>query len=232
MSFAPRVSQRKPLSCSECTRRKLRCSKTIPCTSCLDRGLEASCEREKVIIRKKHQRSASVAESSSPGAPPKSGPVSLPSEISESPLTVESLCDGGSPEAIKSNHPSATIPDDAPVTLENLALGRQSILNTTDEVVGSTWLPAEIDMVVSLNQARVLLNYHTRNLAWIPNILHMPTFVEECETAFNQYSFKSRAWIALFYAFLCVSAASLPPSRPLICSSTRFIMGQKHCLRQ
>lgn len=206
MSFTPRVSQRKPLSCSECTRRKLRCSKTIPCTSCLDRGLEASCAREKVIVRKKHQRSSSVGESSSRGAPPVPGPVSLSSEISGSPLTVESLSHGGSPEASKSNHPSAAVPDDAPVTLENLALGRQRILNTTNEAVDSTWLPAEVDMLVSWNQARVLLDYHSRNLAWIPNILHMPTFVDECEAAFTQYIFGSRAWIALFYAFLCVSA--------------------------
>lgn len=219
MSFTPRVSQRKPLSCSECTRRKLRCSKTIPCTSCLDRGIEASCAREKVIVRKKHQRSSSVGKASSHGAAPASGPISLPSELSGSPLTVESLCDGSSPGVSKSSHPSATLPDDAPVTLENLALGRQRILNmespaaTGIEAAGSTWLSDEIDMMISLDQARILLDYHTENLAWIHNVMHMPTFAEECEAAFNQSILKSRAWIALYYAFLCVSAISLVPKQ-------------------
>ncbi|KAK9425599.1 putative Zn(2)-C6 fungal-type domain-containing protein [Seiridium unicorne] len=212
MSFTPRVSQRKPLSCSECTRRKLRCSKTIPCTSCLDRGLEATCAREKVIVRKKQQRAPSIGETSSHGAATATGSLSLGSDLSGSPLTVESLCDGSSPDTFKSQHPSAAVPDDAPVTLENLALGRQRILNmqspsaTTTGDVGSGWLPAEVDFLVTLDQARILLDYHSRNLAWIHNVLHMPTFVDECEAAFNRYTFKSRAWIALFYAFLCHTA--------------------------
>jgi hypothetical protein len=214
MSFAPRVSQRKPLSCSECTRRKLRCSKTIPCTSCLDRGLEATCAREKVIVRKKHQRSSSTGAASSHEAAATTGTLSLSSELSGSPLTVDSFCDAPSPEVSKSQHPSAAVPDDAPVTLENLALGRRRILDmqhadgTLSGVDDSAWLPTEIDFVVSIQQAKTLLGYHDRNLGWIHNVLHMPTFVEECELAFTQYIVKSRAWIALFYAFLCVSALS------------------------
>ncbi|KAH6652492.1 hypothetical protein BKA67DRAFT_566701 [Truncatella angustata] len=213
MSFTPRVSQRKPLSCSECTRRKLRCSKTIPCTSCLDRGLEATCAREKVIVRKKHQRSSSIGDSSSHAATATTAAtatLSLSSEVSGSPLATDSQGDESSPDASKSQHPSATIPDDAPVTLENLALGRQRILNmqspataTEAGTAESAWLAPEVDFFVSLEQARVLLDYHTSNLAWIHNVLHMPTFAGECETAFSQYSFKSRAWIALFYAFIC-----------------------------
>lgn len=218
MAFTPRISQRKPLSCTSCAKKKLRCSKSIPCTSCIDRGLEASCAREKVIVRKKHQRSSSIGEGSSLGTATTSnnGPVSHASEVSGSPLTIDSLCDASSPEATKSQHPSAAVPDDAPVTLENLALGRQRILNMRftggnllNEPDDPAWLPPQIDFIVSLAQARVLLAYHTRHLAWIHNVLHMPTFVEECENAFAQYVLKSRAWIALFYAFLCVSSCPL-----------------------
>ncbi|KAF7533669.1 hypothetical protein G7054_g6881 [Neopestalotiopsis clavispora] len=221
MAFTPRISQRKPLSCTSCAKKKLRCSKSIPCTSCIDRGLEASCAREKVIVRKKHQRSSSIGEGSSLGTATTSnnGPVSHASEVSGSPLTIDSLCDASSPEATKSQHPSAAVPDDAPVTLENLALGRQRILNMRftggnllNEPDDPAWLPPQIDFIVSLAQARVLLAYHTRHLAWIHNVLHMPTFVEECENAFAQYVLKSRAWIALFYAFLCHTAYHGPES--------------------
>ncbi|KAK6088983.1 short chain dehydrogenase [Seiridium cupressi] len=126
---------------------------TIPCTSCLDRGLEATCAREKVIVRKKQQRAPSIGETSSHGAATATGSLSLGSDLSGSPLTVESLCDGSSPDTFKSQHPSAAVPDDAPVTLENLALGRQRILNmqslsaTTTGDVGSGWLPAEVDFL-------------------------------------------------------------------------------------
>jgi hypothetical protein len=209
MSFTPRVSQRKPLSCSECTRRKLRCSKTIPCTSCCDRGLEATCAREPVIVRKRHQRSYSNGASSSRRG---SKAVSQSPDLSGSPITVESLCEVSSPDVSKSQHLSVTIPDDAPVTLENLALGRQRILNMrspaasgVDGLVSPTWIPADADFVISLDQTRMLLRYHCRNLAWVHNVLHMPSFEEECEVAFQQRVFKCRAWIALFYAFLCVS---------------------------
>lgn len=46
-----RVTQRRPRACTECARRKLRCSKVIPCSACMDRGISHSCRREKVWLR-------------------------------------------------------------------------------------------------------------------------------------------------------------------------------------
>lgn len=45
-------TQRQTLTCTECARRKQRCSRTIPCTSCVDRGLTATCHREPVDVFK------------------------------------------------------------------------------------------------------------------------------------------------------------------------------------
>ncbi|CDZ98349.1 Zn(2)-C6 fungal-type DNA-binding domain [Phaffia rhodozyma] len=42
----PRKSQRQALSCTECTRRKTRCNKTIPCENCIKRGKESECRLE------------------------------------------------------------------------------------------------------------------------------------------------------------------------------------------
>ncbi|KAH0848269.1 hypothetical protein FOPE_02225 [Fonsecaea pedrosoi] len=50
MSTQLRVSQRQPLACWECTRRKRKCDKTIPCSRCERLGL--NCSREVVHIRR------------------------------------------------------------------------------------------------------------------------------------------------------------------------------------
>jgi hypothetical protein len=47
-----RVSQRAPRSCQPCSRRKLRCSKQIPCSACVSRGVPDDCCRESVILSK------------------------------------------------------------------------------------------------------------------------------------------------------------------------------------
>ncbi|KAL7416684.1 hypothetical protein BDY24DRAFT_201110 [Mrakia frigida] len=41
-----RKSQRQPLSCTECTRRKTRCDKNIPCGNCVKRGKTSECKLE------------------------------------------------------------------------------------------------------------------------------------------------------------------------------------------
>ncbi|KAI1370068.1 hypothetical protein F4677DRAFT_458154 [Hypoxylon crocopeplum] len=45
-----RVTQRAPQSCVYCSRRKLRCSKTIPCSNCVERGIQVRCHREAVTL--------------------------------------------------------------------------------------------------------------------------------------------------------------------------------------
>lgn len=52
MKTMPRVSQRAPLSCYPCSKRKMRCSKTIPCFHCVRRKIPEQCVREAVILSK------------------------------------------------------------------------------------------------------------------------------------------------------------------------------------
>ncbi|KAK6835746.1 hypothetical protein RU639_001786 [Aspergillus parasiticus] len=45
-----RQTQRVPRSCIQCTRRKVKCSKRIPCDKCIERGESAACMREVVKV--------------------------------------------------------------------------------------------------------------------------------------------------------------------------------------
>lgn len=45
-----RSSQRSVRACTACARRKIRCSKTIPCTACIRLDRASSCQREQVVV--------------------------------------------------------------------------------------------------------------------------------------------------------------------------------------
>lgn len=45
-----RNSQRSVRACTACAQRKIRCSKTIPCTACIRLNRASSCQREQVVV--------------------------------------------------------------------------------------------------------------------------------------------------------------------------------------
>lgn len=50
----PKVSQRIPLACANCTKSKVRCEKTLPCARCRRRGID--CARIQVVQNKRRSR--------------------------------------------------------------------------------------------------------------------------------------------------------------------------------
>jgi len=68
MQSHPRVTQRAPKSCTECTRRRIRCTKEIPCRPCIARGQRADCRREVVLLRRQLEGYASHDSSPAPAA--------------------------------------------------------------------------------------------------------------------------------------------------------------------
>ncbi|KAL3451351.1 hypothetical protein BJX65DRAFT_219278 [Aspergillus insuetus] len=46
-----RTTQRAPRSCRSCAARKVKCDKTVPCSTCIKRGEADACTREMVIVR-------------------------------------------------------------------------------------------------------------------------------------------------------------------------------------
>jgi len=47
-----RSTQRAPKACSRCSRKRIKCDKQIPCKACTIRGLDDSCAREVVEVRR------------------------------------------------------------------------------------------------------------------------------------------------------------------------------------
>ncbi|KII95904.1 hypothetical protein PLICRDRAFT_34850 [Plicaturopsis crispa FD-325 SS-3] len=46
-----RITQRAPMSCIECTRRKTKCDRKVPCSSCIRRSAGSTCTRERVLVK-------------------------------------------------------------------------------------------------------------------------------------------------------------------------------------
>ncbi|AFR98714.2 hypothetical protein C343_06699 [Cryptococcus neoformans C23] len=53
---AIRRTQRAPTSCIQCTKRKIRCSRTVPCSQCVGRAEGHRCRRELVLVKGKELR--------------------------------------------------------------------------------------------------------------------------------------------------------------------------------
>ena len=99
--------------------------------------------------------------------------------------------------------------DSTLTSLEVLVWGRQS----------NTGRPPANQHMVSLHsgvqgdplssqQAIQVLKFHWKWLAWTHNIINWTQFREECQTYWNEGMVKEKAWIALYYAVLCVSKRS------------------------
>lgn len=62
-------------------------------------------------------------------------------------------------------------------------------------------------MAIPPEQARRLIAYHDKNLAWMHNVIHMPTFHEQCEYFFRHGQPIDPFWLPLYYSTLSVRLA-------------------------
>ncbi|KAK1533136.1 hypothetical protein CPAR01_09844 [Colletotrichum paranaense] len=60
------------------------------------------------------------------------------------------------------------------------------------------------DTILSPDEARRLLAYHEVRLAWMHNVVHMPTFLNEFEDSLKEEP-RDRTWVALYHALLCTT---------------------------
>lgn len=221
-----KVSRKRPrpaYSCLECTRRKLRCSKQIPCSACVERGIEHLCRRRAeshsvggkrsfpakttTLPETNHGLSDSLANTPASRISP-----TLLSSSQTTPVTSNSahITTTPSPSTRQRQRPVENVTDDAAVMLEFLALNRQRVLQIAQigqpQLSGgdSNTAPA-FDLLFSLDQVRVMMLYHQESISWVHNVVHLPTFRGQCEQSFANSTQLKWSWASLYYAMLAVS---------------------------
>jgi hypothetical protein len=94
--------------------------------------------------------------------------------------------------------------------LEFLALSRQNVLQVAQiEQAQSPQLNNKVletfDPLFTVNQVRALMLYHQECISWIHNVVHLPTFRDQCQHLFISNADLQGGWLALYYAMLAVS---------------------------
>ncbi|CAI6079997.1 unnamed protein product [Clonostachys chloroleuca] len=239
-----RQSQRAVKTCTQCARRKIRCSKTVPCTACVRKRIEEYCHREPVRVVTKHMavvETGSVddratetftgrSESEDVERPDsrriRVNIVENPTGTTQSTLaysdSVATVHDSGKidEESLSvAALPSSRLTNDKAASLEFLAYGRRGTLNhlggledslsysgsrdqDIQEIIGARYHHlVEWDAIFPLEKARALLNMHGKHIAWMHNVVHMPSFIEQFDI--NAASgLCEQPWLALYYAIL------------------------------
>ncbi|KAJ5886277.1 C6 transcription factor [Penicillium subrubescens] len=101
--------------------------------------------------------------------------------------------------------------------LEFLALSRQNVLQVAQiEQAQSPQVnnkvPETFDPVFTESQVRAMMLYHQECISWIHNVVHLPTFRDQCEQLFMNNTELQGGWLALYYAMLSVTLYHSDPS--------------------
>jgi hypothetical protein len=77
---------------------------------------------------------------------------------------------------------------------------------STFSTTGSNALPASVWPLLHDDVlGKILVKFHVKHLAWHHNVLHSPTFLDECDTFWSEHEVKQPLWIALYLAVLSTS---------------------------
>ncbi|KAL2823905.1 putative C6 transcription factor [Aspergillus cavernicola] len=239
-----RKRPRPTYSCVECTRRKLRCSKDIPCSACVERGIAQLCRRRPgsglmaasrspPATRTRRNADWREAFAGTPASEILPTDVSHPSIPGQDTVSEEllSLAPPSTPARCHTTHPTTqlaggprprqmvvdNVTDDAGVVLEFLALSRQRVLQIAQveqfQLPGGNGNAAEAsDPLFTPSQVRTMMIYHQESIAWIHNVVHLPTFREQCEHLFANPTDSQGLWVGLYYAMLAVTLYHMDPS--------------------
>lgn len=205
-----RITQRAPQSCVQCTKRKLRCSKAIPCSNCIDRGMSNRCHREAVILSSSEiHRRGKVERRSTSKAERRSATRAI-----GGPSLVQSL------ERVQSPTPSNASNDvqyrstndgdlaiEAAISLESLAwgAGAHQTSNSNEWHSPLSTVAYEIDRLIDRRRILDILDFHQKRVAWMHNVIYMPVFIKECQQYLAGLVKQDTAWLSLYSAVLCTS---------------------------
>ncbi|KAH8689440.1 hypothetical protein BGW36DRAFT_433440 [Talaromyces proteolyticus] len=184
-----RSTQRAPRSCSECTSRKIKCNKVIPCRPCRKRGQAARCTREPVIVR----GVITVAEDVEPEAETRNPIRSIPTE------NIHSTC------AEPPQPTSSRVDDTTLASLEGTSIPQFS---SPIKAWGDIILP-------SRHQSMTLVEHGRLWTSWIHCALDHASFEEQHNRFWNwlgqghTIEENCPAWLAIFFASLAASLLTI-----------------------
>lgn len=219
-----RATQRPPLSCLECTRRKIKCDRSIPCRQCIDRGDDVGCRREEVAVKGELQNT-----SRSSGR--RRTFEDLLRQVDDLSNRVNELERGKavlkSEEISDPSRPPSPLDVDAtrlPGIMEEAALGigetsrwkdrypeesRQESESSSRAWYTSRSLEDCITTLPTQSQSRALVGLFDSSAAWITGSIDMSTFLQEQDIFWMQleaHAYQDDIWLALYLAVLSVSA--------------------------
>ncbi|QDS68743.1 hypothetical protein FKW77_004632 [Venturia effusa] len=229
---AKRLTQRQPLVCRACTKSKVRCDKTIPCSRCQKRQIP--CEREEVELSSKRQKIALIDEEPEGSAVGIVKPtmVAGPSEYRVKQTVTSSSRDTTNTEhsdisvapvdanSTSQKHGSRAAFENLATGIEGLAWGRHQCVQYPHRHCSRIETPSDQTLrgALSLNllaelpdvqTARQLVDFHVRFLSWSHNVLHAPTFLRQCEAFWTSATVEDGQWLAGYCAVLSTSAWSI-----------------------
>lgn len=94
--------------------------------------------------------------------------------------------------------------ENAATTLEFLAWGRQRDVGVSPTNTATFPCPKSPSEILSYYQAKRILEFHRDFLTWMHNTIHWPTFQNECQSYWRDGYVEEDAWLAIYYALLCV----------------------------
>ncbi|PSN64327.1 hypothetical protein BS50DRAFT_556749 [Corynespora cassiicola Philippines] len=237
------TAARSRLACSSCTRRKVKCSKTTPCTNCVRRGEQHTCkadlednhnsplqrnDSELNYLRRRVAELESEAETRTLHASPEALPVPADETVIEPAQPTESVA-----ETVIANNDA--VDHNAASILEFLAWGRRkdpnyqavvspdvhrdSMSTALDRFDESSQLSVLQLLLPSARQVWQLVDYHDGSLLWYHGSYFAPTFRAQLETFYAQHDglidtpSVNLQWVALLFSIMAATLACAPPAR-------------------
>ncbi|KAH8679513.1 hypothetical protein BGZ60DRAFT_400172 [Tricladium varicosporioides] len=232
MSQPIRDTQRVPRSCTACSRKKIRCSKTIPCVACVRKGDAQSCEREIVRVNGK----PTVAIDSAPVKIGGRGDLQtrcteLENENKGLQARIQHLeaiiKQGDLPQSdfIANYTPTQNISSHRSDSDEILTVFHDLHVESHPKSLQVEFLGKGIlrhDYIFSILPIRKfsdkIVHFSLQELGWIHCSLNAPIFLAQHDKFWDSWNagdstvLENHNWMALYLSILCVGVYFMPPS--------------------
>ncbi|THY16332.1 hypothetical protein D6D00_08933 [Aureobasidium pullulans] len=228
-----RSSQRVSRSCVECSRRKIKCDKKIPCKPCVRRNLAHECQRPITRVRGMLTVASTVDRLSADSEDNTVDELlkercALQAQIAEleTALALSKPCGhthGTKPESHQGQSSMAAFEDLVPALEQfDLQVSHDSdpVALSEKDMADRLYEPSTDPVFLllpSTEMSEQLVTYSLRTLGWLHGAVHAPEFVAEHEEFWNQIhngvplDAKDRPWLALYFALLATGLLYLDP---------------------